>query len=597
MLLKSVTIFGFRSIADELVFHVRENVTCLIGANEHGKSNLLEAVQKLSTRKFDAEDRYSHSEDASEPKLTFKLELSEKDRKLLVSYLEKHEATESTKLATLQSANPQDTAAVHQTNRTINLTRLTLNVYRRTDRPQSVDISLLPDGKVRIQFPEMAWVLGAGSDPSPFLNSKVPQVRLFSPSAELVDTITLAELNSRQNLPFEGLLKLAGLWDVRDELFGGELPAQRHLVAGSRRLTLRLRKLWTQGAAHTFRLSETNGNLRITIEDPVTLDSPSRRSLGFRSFLSFALTLYAETDTFTPSDFILLMDEPGMHLHPQGQKDLLKEIRKLGKANQVIYSTHSPFLIDRNDPTSTKLVRKELRGHVRGTRIIDKPYGNNWSSVSQALGMGPSDAFFPPDKALLVEGTSDRLYVARYMGLCAPKTRADLNYLNIIDADRRGEMEGMARILFGSGCELVVLADADQGGDDLSKWLKKVAGSRKQKIYFVNMRKVANKVTAASIEDLLPFDLWVDIVGKYVREILKKDHVIAKDKVVSHMKTMSLGKAMATYLKENGILKRESDFSKTTVADLFCQAELAIPGEDSALFKLCSELTTYLELS
>ena len=243
----------------------------------------------------------------------------------------------------------------------------------------------MADSRLKLDLKTFHWTLKDVANVEQVIGSQLPRTRLFSPGQDLADTVSLAELEARANLPFEGLLKLAGVWGQKKTLFAGDLDAHRLHVTAGKTLTRRLRKIWTQGESHTLRLSEAAGRLRVTIEDPNTfVDAPSRRSLGFRFFLSFALTLYAETETFTPHDYILLFDEPGLHLHPQGQKDLLKELRRLAKQNQIVYTTHSPFLIDRNEPSNAVLVRKDTRGKNRGTRIIQKPYGANWASVSHA---------------------------------------------------------------------------------------------------------------------------------------------------------------------------------------------------------------------
>ncbi|MHB1128120.1 MAG: ATP-dependent nuclease [Bacillota bacterium] len=68
------------------------------------------------------------------------------------------------------------------------------------------------------------------------------------------------------------------------------------------------------------------------------------RSKGFQWFFSFYLVFLVES-LEGHKDAILLLDEPGLHLHPTAQQELLTFFEKLSEANQIIYSTHSPFLI------------------------------------------------------------------------------------------------------------------------------------------------------------------------------------------------------------------------------------------------------------
>lgn len=594
MLLKSMQIHGFRSIPNSLDFHIESELTCLVGSNEHGKTNLLDAVEKLSSRQFAAEDRNSRSNSSDHPALSYMFDLTAMEQKAAVAAIE---SLKKSAEANLQAEEGKEPPSPKLSEFQAQIKRYTSAISNlKVAKEPTVSLELLTNGSLHIELSGLSWKSPPGGSLDGIIGCVFPDVRYFKPSGELVDTITLQELEARSNLPFEGLLKLAELWEQRGLLFGGALQAQRLLIRGSRRLTRRLRAIWSQGSRHTFKLSETNGHLRVVIEDPGTIDSPSTRSLGFKSFLSFMLTLYAETATFTPKGFILLMDEPGIHLHPQGQKDLLRELRKLAKNNQIIYATHSPFMIDRNSPTGTQLVRKELTGPHKGTRLIHKIYGSNWAVFNASLGISPSDAFFPPEKTLLVEGTSDRIYIDRYMGLCSSLLGADLNYFSQLDADRRKEMMAYATLLMRYDREVVILTDGDDGGDKLLKQYRKAAGSKAAKLHFIDMKKIFGANKPVSIEDLLPIGLWFEALSKYVSDVLKQTTRLDLERLKTIQAERSLGKAAAIYLKELGVIQDENDLSKTTVADIFARMDLPIPNERDPMYALCEQVTKQLAL-
>jgi predicted ATP-dependent endonuclease of OLD family len=318
--------------------------------------------------------------------------------------------------------------------------------------------------------------------------------------------------------------------------------------------------------------------------------------LGFRSFFSFYLALYAETNETDPEGFILLFDEPGIHLHPQGQKDLLREMRKLAEKNQIIYTTHSPFMIDRNEPENTVLVVKGSVGKKKGTTLNYKPWGANWNPLSGALGMSASDAFFMPDRPLLVEGTSDKLYLATYMRLCQPTTRADLNYLNMLDADRREDVEATLRILVGTDRPVVVLVDGDPGGADWTKHLKRLAGTKKGLVKVLSLGEILNSNKEISIEDALPQHEFFAAAQRYVTDVLQSEHVIDAARVLELAENHTLGRALADYLANAVVIKRAKDLSKTNIAHLFCQSELPVPAADDRITRICLEVTRALEI-
>ena len=59
---------------------------------------------------------------------------------------------------------------------------------------------------------------------------------------------------------------------------------------------------------------------------------------------------------------VLLLDEPGLHLHPGGQKDLLQRLDAYARKNTLIYTTHLPFLVDLREPKRIKVISQTEMG-------------------------------------------------------------------------------------------------------------------------------------------------------------------------------------------------------------------------------------------
>jgi predicted ATP-dependent endonuclease of OLD family len=584
MHLKRVELHGYRSVPESVTLHIGSTMTCLIGANEHGKSNILEAINLLDGGTFDTYDKYSHSKKSDHPRLLFGLHLLPVERRGLVQALQQE--------IDLWSSTPE------APDKTKAISLFQSSIDRLKQDLETVELTLSSDGVRALRVASITYAFSKSARPvKAWLEGALPSVRLFTPPADLVDSITLPELKARSNLPFEGLLKLAGIWDTVDDLFEDSTAGQRLAVQAGRNLTRRIRKIWTQGAAHTLRFHQSSGRLHLTIEDPTTFDVPSRRSLGFRSFFSFYLTLFAETEDVEPHGFILLFDEPGIHLHPQGQKDLLKELRSLSRNNQIVYTTHSPFLLDRNNPSGTVLVKKGMKSGNRGTHIITRPYGENWGILNDALGIGPEDAFYPADRLLLVEGRSDRLYITKIMTLCQSHTKADLNFLSIVDSERREEMEDFLRLVLRGDRRVVVLADGDQGGDALAKRLRKVVGSRSNQLEFIDLRKILGTAKEVSIEDALPESLWLDAVEKYRKELLKAGVPIDRAEISHLARSATMGRAAAEYFVSANLLPKVTSFSKTSVADFFSKEIVPVPSEKDPMVNVALEITRSLGLA
>src|SRR5437879_5974894 len=134
---------------------------------------------------------------------------------------------------------------------------------------------------------------------------------------------------------------------------------------------------WFHQRRHNIRYHADGDYFRIWISDDrrpgVEIELESR-SKGFQWFFSFYLIFLVESDE-GHKDAVLLLDEPGLHLHPTAQQELIEFFEELARSHQLLYTTHSPFLIDGQHLERIRPVREDASGH---------------SAVS-AVGMWPDD--------------------------------------------------------------------------------------------------------------------------------------------------------------------------------------------------------------
>ena len=121
--------------------------------------------------------------------------------------------------------------------------------------------------------------------------------------------------------------------------------------------------------------------------------------MGFRWYLSFYINFIAQTFEARANEYIFLIDEPGIHLHPAGQKDLTRVTEDLAIKNQIIYTTHSPFMINREYPNRVRLVQKDKDG----TRVDSEAYRENWRPLRSSIGLMIGDLFFFSESGLMLE--------------------------------------------------------------------------------------------------------------------------------------------------------------------------------------------------
>ena len=114
---------------------------------------------------------------------------------------------------------------------------------------------------------------------------------------------------------------------------------------------------------------------------------------------------------------LLLLDEPGLSLHGRAQQDLLRYFREqLAPYYQVIYTTHSPFMIDPEALLSVRIVEDVVTssGEVLGTKVREDVFATESETVfplQAALGYDITQTLFVGKNVLLVEGPSDFLYL------------------------------------------------------------------------------------------------------------------------------------------------------------------------------------------
>ncbi|WP_019656659.1 AAA family ATPase [Variovorax atrisoli] len=178
---------------------------------------------------------------------------------------------------------------------------------------------------------------------------------------------------------FGRLCKVAGL-DLRQLqalLEKNDQATRNQLVnrAGSV-VTAEIRRLWKDRALKV-RFNLDGQYLDTLVSDPnaayeveVNLEERSR---GFQWFFSFYVAFFADTRGGRAEDAVLLLDEPGLHLHPHSQADLLAHLEKDFAGNQVIYTTHSPFMVPAH---RLDAVRTASLSETAGTTVSNAAEGD-----------------------------------------------------------------------------------------------------------------------------------------------------------------------------------------------------------------------------
>ena len=216
---------------------------------------------------------------------------------------------------------------------------------------------------------------------------------------------------------------------------------------------------------------------------PVVKDDldPSRieleeRSKGYQWFFSFDLMLMHETEN-TFKGCVILLDEPGLHLHPKAQGDLLKLLEKYSEENTLLYTTHLPFMIDLNHPDRIRiLMGTSDEGIIVKTDLTETSPESRFV-LQAALGIDLSQKYLIEKRNLVVEGTGDFEVLTALSNLLQ---RSEMQGIpaDILIAASGGASQAvpLAGLMIAQNLDVAVLFDSDNAGrrahDKLvKKWL------------------------------------------------------------------------------------------------------------------------------
>ena len=282
------------------------------------------------------------------------------------------------------------------------------------------------------------------------------------------------------------------------------------LQSASSKLTRDFREWWSQGN-YTFDFSADGKHFRIWVSDEVR---PERivlenRSTGLQWFLSFYLVFLVESQD-SHSGAILLLDEAGLALHPLAQKDLSAFFNNLSETNQILNTTHSPFIIDTNHIDRAKVVYVDKDGYTVVSNNLraseERLQTNSVYAVHAALGLSISDILLQGCRPVIVEGPSDQYYfnaIKLFLiskNLIAPKEE-------VVFVPSGGvKAVGSLSSLLSSKSELpYVILDSDKSGNDFKLKLEKnLYASEKEKILSIESY---TSIPESEVEDIIPYEL------------------------------------------------------------------------------------------
>ena len=374
MSLNKLSIRGYRPFLDEQTLEVNPGITVLTGANDSGKSAVLDIIRGLSS----------------------KIEVTEDDVNVDLFY----------GLTAGLQENPDIWAVA---------------TFGGASVTYVAKQSLRPDWEVDIRYAVMASSLGVirirddkgNSVPVKHASIKnIPRVIDLSEHNIIKTSIPRTDVNRSENK----LLELAfgsGFWDKLEPLSLRAQNQQRNIA--NAKLNSLLASVKPESLRVEFSVDfESRDPLVFTVGLQDTFGGtawPHLRGAGYQKLIRLMFLLL--TIDVESGPVILLYDEPENSLHADAQHAFRQVLESFAEHRhiQVIYATHSPAMINPSCPKSVRLLYREKNNDgFATTRINNKPYADgNFQLVRSSLGMSPADSLLYAPITVIVEGATESL--------------------------------------------------------------------------------------------------------------------------------------------------------------------------------------------
>ena len=455
MILRSFEVRRYKNVRCSGEVRVRDDVTCLVGKNESGKSALLQALYRLNPQPTGHEESFVGLRDYPRRHYGRDRERVSSTRPVTATF-----ELEDDDVAVVEEAHGEGVLA----SRTVTVAKSygnELDFEFRLDEKRPPGVALEPGG---LDAP-LANGSGSGDEPTGgrqgtdlrtedrgeragaeirrTMETLLPRFLYFDEYSVMSGRVSVPRLQGGDQdvlTPGEytalALIRLANV-DL-GEFTREEYEARKaSLEAAANQLTNDVFSYWSQNRSLSVELdvdfdrSGTPGDPGPFIElrvrnhrHGVTLNF-SERSQGFTWFFSFLASLSGLRHA---KRMILLLDEPGLGLHASAQHDLLRFVdERLAPHHQVLYSTHSPFMVA---STALERVRTVEDRDSEGTRVSHEfiDHSNDTRIPLHAALSHELTRFLPPGHGtLLVKAPSDQVFLNAMSGHLEARGRAYLD--------------------------------------------------------------------------------------------------------------------------------------------------------------------------
>lgn len=279
---------------------------------------------------------------------------------------------------------------------------------------------------------------------------------------------------------------------------------------------------------------------------------------------------------------VLLLDEPGLSLHALKQQQFRHTVGVLAGDNQVIYTTHSPFMVGSDELDLVRIV--EMKERTSGTKVhtriaVDDP--DSLYPLQAALGYELAQSMFTQARNLVCEGFTDMLYIEALNVAAADAGSGFKHAVALVPASSASKVIYYVTVLVSQSLKVAALLDSDQAGDKAAQQDELVAMLQKKRLLRTK-DFVGGAVGAPEIEDMLRDTLVAvakDSCGWDVEQTATdQPHRRLVDiltKEVTGFSKSKLARAFLSWLGKNGF-EGLTDDEQAAVRNFFTAANKAL---------------------
>lgn len=586
MKLVNVTVHKYKSYDQEQTFSIDDDITIIVGKNESGKTAILEAIAKTNYFSNDEDFKFNSTHDYPRKEKKKYDKLGEIGKAISCTYkLSEDEISKIEKDIGKNVVNNWEFTIITKYNngRTISSPTINLNIFWEfiaknfglkdiyKDKILAIEdkyglLDLIEEYKQSSTEEDKNFFNTLNQIKEKYLTEldwdnfiqaylwekhfklNIPKFMYFDEYYELpskIDLSTISNSSSSQEIKTaKALLELAdvNLDDLKNPDSYEDFKAE--LEATSSEITQHIFKYWTNNTGIRVQFDiETDAshynnvkkylNIRV-FSDKYHISLPlSNRSKGFNWFFSF-IVWFSRIQEDKNNQYILLLDEPGLNLHAAAQADLLRFLDDLSEDYQIIYTTHSPFMVPQNSLQRVRTVYESKNGTTINEAIEERD-SDTLFPLQAALGYDIAQNLFINKNNLLVEGVSDLIYLTMMSSILQSSGKQGLrDDITIVPVGGLDKVTAFISLLKGQNLNIVCALDTftDQKGKArLNNLIEQKIIKDKNILFFNNFSRSVGDV--ADLEDLFAVNDYLKFFNDAFNEFEDiEEKLIKQDKPI-----------------------------------------------------------------